>query len=238
MIAFETTTRIARPIEEVFAYVSDPLNFPRWNSAVQAVRKTSAGEASIASTYKMERDLPTGRAVNDLEIIAREQPREFAIRTTSGPTPLHYRYRFSADSGETVVQLNGEFELQGPAAFAPALARRAVKRGVEDNLAAVKRILEKRAGLADWRPRGRWITNRAKQRPIRGLRCGLRGDMTYGNWRLTPYLYDRAGRGSGAPGGARTRSGRAGRGRAPAGLARACSGLPRAGGRLACLELA
>jgi uncharacterized protein YndB with AHSA1/START domain len=144
VIGFETTTRIARPIEEVFAYVSDPLNFPRWNSAVQAVLKTSAGEASIASTYKMERDLPTGRALNDLEIIAREPPTEFAIRTTSGPTPFHYHYRFSADSGETVVQLNGEFELQGPAAFAPALARRAVKRGVEDNLAAVKRILETR----------------------------------------------------------------------------------------------
>lgn len=91
MITFETDTRIERPIEEVFAYVSDPLNFPRWNSAVQAVRKTSSGKNGVASTYSME--LPTGLAVNELEIVARGQPREFAIRTTLGPTPFHYRYR-------------------------------------------------------------------------------------------------------------------------------------------------
>jgi uncharacterized protein YndB with AHSA1/START domain len=42
VITFETEVRIARPIKEVFAYVSDPLNLPRWNSAVQAVRRTSA----------------------------------------------------------------------------------------------------------------------------------------------------------------------------------------------------
>jgi uncharacterized membrane protein len=62
MIAFETDVRIDRPIEEVFAYVSDPLNFPRWNSAVQAVRRTSADENGAASTYLMERELPSRRA--------------------------------------------------------------------------------------------------------------------------------------------------------------------------------
>jgi uncharacterized protein YndB with AHSA1/START domain len=142
VITFETKARIELPIDDVFAYVSDPLNFPRWNSAVEAVRKTSAGENGVASTYSMERELPTGRAVNDLEVVARERPREFAIRTTSGPTPFHYRYRFSAEDGETVVQLTAEVELQGAAAFVPQLARRAVKRGVDDNLATLRRILE------------------------------------------------------------------------------------------------
>lgn len=142
MITFETKARIERPIEEVFAYVSDPLNFPRWNSAVEAVRKTSAGENGVASTYAMERELPTGRAMNELEIVAHDRPSEFSIRTTSGPTPFHYRYRFSAENGETVVQLNAEVELQGAAAFVPQLARRAVKKGVDGNLATLRRILE------------------------------------------------------------------------------------------------
>jgi uncharacterized protein YndB with AHSA1/START domain len=92
MIAFETDVRIDRRIEEVFAYVSDPLNLPRWNSAVEAVRKTSAGANGVASTYSMERKLPSGRAVNELEVVASQPPRKFAIRTTSGPTPFLYRY--------------------------------------------------------------------------------------------------------------------------------------------------
>jgi uncharacterized protein YndB with AHSA1/START domain len=48
VITFETEVRIGRPIEEVYCYVSDPLNFPRWNSAVQTVRKTLAGESGVA----------------------------------------------------------------------------------------------------------------------------------------------------------------------------------------------
>ena len=79
MIAFETDVHINRPIQEVFAYVSDPLAFPRWNSAVQAVRRTSAAESGVHSTYLMERELPTGRAVNELEIVASEPPHEFLL---------------------------------------------------------------------------------------------------------------------------------------------------------------
>ena len=142
MITFDTSTRINRPIEEVFPYVSDPRNFPRWNSAVQTVRKTSAGDTGVASSYLMERALPTGRAVNELEVVTREWPREFAIRTTAGPTPFRYRYRFSAEHDETVVRLKAEVDLIGPAAFLPQLARRAVKKGVDDNFATLKQILE------------------------------------------------------------------------------------------------
>ena len=142
MIAFETSTRISCPIEDVFAYVSDPRNFPRWNSAVQAVRKTSAGENGVGSTYVMDRALPSGGAVNELEIVASERPREFAIRTTAGPTPFMYRYRFTAENGETVMQLEAEVELPRAAALLPQLARRAVKKGVDDNFATLKQILE------------------------------------------------------------------------------------------------
>jgi uncharacterized protein YndB with AHSA1/START domain len=41
VIAFETSMRIGRPIEQVFSYVADPLNFPHWNSAVQDARDPS-----------------------------------------------------------------------------------------------------------------------------------------------------------------------------------------------------
>jgi uncharacterized membrane protein len=136
VIAFQTSIRIDRPVDEVFSYVSDPLNFPSWNSAVQTVRKTGA------STYVMERELPTGRAVNDLEVVAKERPTQFVIRTTAGPTPFLYRYTFSAENDETLVRLDAEVELPAPAAFLPPLARRAVKSGVDANFAALKRILE------------------------------------------------------------------------------------------------
>lgn len=139
---FETTVRIARPIDDVFTFVSDPHNFPQWNSAVQAVRKTSETEPGAGATYTMERELPSGRAWNELEIVACERPNEFSIRTTSGPTPFVYRYRLSSENGVTVVHLDAKVELEGAVAMLGPLARRAVKKGVDDNFATLKQILE------------------------------------------------------------------------------------------------
>jgi hypothetical protein len=80
--------------------------------------------------------------VNELRIVANEWPTEFAIRTTSGPTPFVYVYGFSAENGVTVVRLEAEVELDGVASILAQLARRAVRRGVDANLGTLKRLLE------------------------------------------------------------------------------------------------
>lgn len=138
---FETAVRVERPAEEVFDYVSDPESFPDWNSAVQAVRRAS-GEGDVGSTYLMERDLPGGPAENGLEILALSRPTQFDLRTTSGPTPFTYQYRFVSDGGATEVQLAAEVELSGVAGALGPLASRVVKRGVDANFATLKGILE------------------------------------------------------------------------------------------------
>jgi hypothetical protein len=74
--------------------------------------------------------------------VASERPREFAIRATGGPTPFLYCYRFAAENGETVMKLDAEVELSGAATFLPQLARRAVRKGVDDNFATLKAIVE------------------------------------------------------------------------------------------------
>src|SRR4051794_16157314 len=139
---FETSVRIDRPIEAVFAYVSDPINFPRWNSAVQSVRETSSGADGVGATYRMERELPDGRAENDLEVVEVNRPSLFLIRTTSGPTPFTYRYVFTEEDGGTLLQLAAEVEPGGLAGALGPIASRAVKRGVDSNFADLKRILE------------------------------------------------------------------------------------------------
>ena len=155
MISFETSVRIARPIEQVFAFVSDPIQFPRWNSAVQAVRRTSAvrgasgGIGDPGSTYAMERELPGGRVENGLEVFVREQPTEFGIRTTSGPTPFVYDYRLASDGKDTIVHLDASVELAGVAGVLGPLAARAVRRGVDTNFTALKRTLEGNAGTGE-----------------------------------------------------------------------------------------
>src|SRR5205085_8189292 len=114
-----------------------PRSFPQWNSAVQDVRKTSAGETGLGAAYVMERNHASGPATNRLEVVGYEPSREFAIRAIDGPAPFLYRYRFEARGGVTHLQLEAEVELDGMPAAATPLARRAVKHGVVANLATL-----------------------------------------------------------------------------------------------------
>jgi uncharacterized protein YndB with AHSA1/START domain len=133
---FATNVSIARPVDEVFAYVANPETFPDWNSAVESI--TPAG-----TRYVMRRQLPNGPATNELEIIARRPPRTFAIRTVTGPTPFVYRYRLEPTENGTLLTLAAEVELAGLASLAGPVVARAVKRGVDANLATLRSILER-----------------------------------------------------------------------------------------------
>jgi uncharacterized protein YndB with AHSA1/START domain len=136
MISLQTSIRIARPADDVFALLSDPLRFPLWNSAV-------TGVDGGGTSYVMHRSLPTGPAENGLEIVEREAPRRFAIRTTSGPTPFLYRYSLTDTDTGTVVALDASVELDGAFGLLGPLAGRAVKRGIDANLASLRAALER-----------------------------------------------------------------------------------------------
>jgi uncharacterized membrane protein len=143
MSDFETAVSIERAIDVVFAYLADPLNMPHWYSAVQSVHSLSGAEGQVGSTYVMQRQLPGGAARNELEIVIRDSPARFTIATTSGPTPLVYRYQLSPNDERTIVQLHATVELAGIAGLAGPIAVRAVKRGMDANLATLKAILER-----------------------------------------------------------------------------------------------
>ena len=144
---FETSVRIDRPMDQVFDYVSDPINFPRWNSAVQSVQRISAGDDGVGATYRMERELPGGRSENELEVLPVQRPTEFEIRTTSGADAVRLSLPRSRKMGATtVVELAAEVELGGIAGALGPLASRAVKRGVDSNFADLKRFLEAAEG--------------------------------------------------------------------------------------------
>ena len=138
MTEIQTSVRIARPADEVFALLSDPRRFPLWNSAVTSVD-------GDGKRYVMHRSLPTGRAENGLEVVEREAPTRFAVRTTSGPTPFLYRYSLSEEGAATVVALDASVELDGPFALLGPLAGRAVRRGIDANLATLREVLERGA---------------------------------------------------------------------------------------------
>ena len=88
----------------------------------------------------MRRRLPTGEAENGLEVIESKPPTAFAVRTTYGPTPFTYRYRFAEADGATSVTLASDLELGGVFSLVPA---RALLHGIDANLATLRHLLER-----------------------------------------------------------------------------------------------
>jgi len=142
MIQFNVQIQIDSPPEEVFDYVADESNLARWNSAVQSVRQTSPGPAGAGATYQMVRQLPQGRVENTYEITAFRPHEELTIKTTSGPTPFRYQYRFEPVGEATQLSLAAEVQTSGLASIAAPLLSRGMKNGVQNNFRTLKDLLE------------------------------------------------------------------------------------------------
>ncbi len=50
---------IERPVSEVFAFISDPENLPRWNYYVIGCMKLNTSPARVGSTYRLVRKSDT-----------------------------------------------------------------------------------------------------------------------------------------------------------------------------------
>jgi uncharacterized protein YndB with AHSA1/START domain len=66
---FENTVMIARPIEDVFAFLSDLENIPKWNYAIVETRKVSEGPVGVGTVYHQVRSVPS-RSEERLDVVS------------------------------------------------------------------------------------------------------------------------------------------------------------------------
>ncbi|HEY1643806.1 MAG TPA: SRPBCC family protein [Streptosporangiaceae bacterium] len=144
MPAFENTVTIQRPAEDVFAFLADFENIPKWNYAIEQTSKTSAGPAGVGTRYRQVRTTPS-RSVEDFEITAFEPARHLAIRGQVGPFQAEISYVLEPGAGATRVVNAMELSPSRavPRLLAPLAAPR-IKAAVAENLGQLKLILEGR----------------------------------------------------------------------------------------------
>jgi uncharacterized protein YndB with AHSA1/START domain len=144
-MTFELSLDIVASPTTVFDFVADFTTMPQWYSAVQRVDRTE-GTSGLGTRYAVHRQLPGGPARNEVEITAYVSGREVTFTSQSGPTPFVYRYLVEPDGETTRLTLEGTISgagLSGPAALLGPLAEGLFKRGMRDNLGALKEILER-----------------------------------------------------------------------------------------------
>ena len=138
MLEFENTIRIDRPVEEVFAFLSDFENIPKWNYYVLEVRQLSEGSIGVGTTYHQVRKSDQ----QDLRIIEFEPGHTVAVKTLPQSTPdLEMRFTLYEEGSTTRVRDEWKLNTGRPAIF-DRLAGGRIKSAVAENLAKLKELLE------------------------------------------------------------------------------------------------
>ena len=109
----EATVLINRPVEEVFAYISDPDNAPRWNGPVLEYKQTSEGPVGVGTTGQAA-GLFFGRRIEVVwEVIEFELNRKHVTKSTSGPVGFVHTVDYESVDEGTKVSLTFEYEVGG-----------------------------------------------------------------------------------------------------------------------------
>ena len=140
MFRYRRTIEIARSPEDVFAFVTDLDNLPRWQPTIRDVRWD--GELHEGSEFEETREMLGRRARSRLEVIALEPEREFSIRVVEGPVRLTVRHLLEAVEGRTRLTLDAEGEAGGLMRLAAPIAERAAARQASQDLERLKELLE------------------------------------------------------------------------------------------------
>ena len=138
MLEFENTIYIDRPVDEVFAFLSDFENIPKWNYYVLEVRELSESPIGVGTTYHQVRKTDE----QDFRIIEFEPDHIVAVKTLPQSSPgLEMRFTLYEEGNTT--RLRDEWKLDtGRPAILERLALRRVKSAVAENLAKLKKLLE------------------------------------------------------------------------------------------------
>jgi len=141
---FEGTTVIDRPIEEVFAFLADGANDPKFSPRVLEIAKTTDGPPGVGTVY--------ASTVKDAGM---KTKREFRLTEFEPPTRIRWSeisknivtapeggYDLSREGEATRVTIHNVLEGHGPGKLIAPLALRSARKGADDFAAAIKRAVE------------------------------------------------------------------------------------------------
>lgn len=141
MIRAEVSTTIKRPVEDVFAMMSDASHNPEWLSGVTEMTKTSNGPIGVGTTWHGVGKFLGRRMEADTSYTEFEPNHKYAFKSTT-PFPMTVAFSFEPVAGGTRVdqvvdaEPGGFFKLAGP------LLVTAAKRQFKNDLDNFRDLME------------------------------------------------------------------------------------------------
>jgi uncharacterized protein YndB with AHSA1/START domain len=140
VIEVEHTLEIERPVEDVFAYLTDVARLPEWQSSAEAAELE--GDLAEGARIKEVRTFMGRRATSTLEVTEYDPPRRFSLHVVEGPIEYAVEHALEAVDGRTRITFVGRGETGRVPRLMHGTVRRAVERQFLKDLEALKHRLE------------------------------------------------------------------------------------------------
>jgi uncharacterized protein YndB with AHSA1/START domain len=137
---FELTMEIARPPEEVFAYLTDVSNLPEWQSSARAAEP----DGNIRKGARIrERRTFMGRDVKtEVEVTGYEFPERFDLRSRGGPVSYEIHHELKRVGAATRLHVRADVKVGTMMRIAAQGPLKMAEREFRSDFARLKKILE------------------------------------------------------------------------------------------------
>src|SRR5262245_60415737 len=108
MVRVEQSIEIARPIEDVFAFLTPFENLPRWEAGILEAGQTTPGPLAVGVRGRDVRRFMGKPTATEYEVTDYAPPTRFAVRSVAGPTPVEASYTFTESASGTRVLSQAE----------------------------------------------------------------------------------------------------------------------------------
>ncbi len=134
-LRFDNEIIIHRPVDEVYAFLSNFENMPKWNYYLVSVKKTSAGDIGVGTVFHQIRKTDA----QDYRIVELHYPGTIAVETLPPERKLLMRFTLTHLGPHT--RLMDTWQIAAPFFIAPFI-KPFVKKAVAANLQKLKTLLE------------------------------------------------------------------------------------------------
>jgi uncharacterized protein YndB with AHSA1/START domain len=133
---------IDRPVEAVFAYVTDVTNDPSWHTDVLEARKTSDGPVGPGTTWHARFKPAMGISEGDMEVVTFEPNRIQVMRGEVGPMHPTLTYLLEPSNGGTKFTRHVQIRVSGFMKLMQPMMGMMLPKQNKGFLANLKRVLE------------------------------------------------------------------------------------------------
>jgi carbon monoxide dehydrogenase subunit G len=143
MITYEISIFINRPQQEVWDYVSNPVNYAQWQSSAQSAEWTSEGPPGVGSTFRGIADWLGRRIESKSEITLWDPPKKHSYKSIGGPIPFVSTINLQPKESGTQLTIHAQMEVGGFFKIAEGLVGKQSKKQNLADLESLKKVLER-----------------------------------------------------------------------------------------------